>query len=158
MISLDECSGSCNALSLKICVPKETKDINVQVFIMITNKNEAKTMKKHISCDCNYSFISTTCNSNQKQNKKTYQCECQNYCKCKKDYNWNPSSCICENSKYLKRIANTSVIEFFEIISVVDIVSTIKTSTIATNVTSTMLTNSDDKKVRQYFIWTQYYL
>ena len=27
MISLDICSGSCNALSPKICVPKKTEDI-----------------------------------------------------------------------------------------------------------------------------------
>ena len=26
MISLNKCTGSCNVLSLKICVPKETKD------------------------------------------------------------------------------------------------------------------------------------
>ena len=39
---------------------------------MITNKNEAKTMTKHISCD------------------KTCQRECKNYCKCRKDYSWNP--------------------------------------------------------------------
>ena len=26
------------------------------------------------------------------------QCECKNYRKCKKDYSWNPSTCICENS------------------------------------------------------------
>ena len=42
MISLDKYSESCNVLSPKICVPKETKDINVKVFNMITNKNEAK--------------------------------------------------------------------------------------------------------------------
>ena len=39
MISLDKCTGSCNVLSPKY-VPKETKDINVKVFNMITNKNE----------------------------------------------------------------------------------------------------------------------
>ena len=32
---------------------------------MITNKNEAKTVTKHISCDCKCKFISTACNSNQ---------------------------------------------------------------------------------------------
>ena len=32
--------------------PKKTKDINVKVFNMITNKNEAKRMTKHISCAC----------------------------------------------------------------------------------------------------------
>ena len=42
----------------------------------------------------------------------------------KKDYIWNPSTYICENSKYLKSIANTSVITCDEIISVMDIVST----------------------------------
>ena len=49
MTSLDKCSGSCNVLSPKICVPEETKDINVKAFNMITNKNEVKAMAKHIS-------------------------------------------------------------------------------------------------------------
>ena len=52
MISLDKCAGSCNVLSQKICVPKETKDINVKAFIMIKNKDEAKAKTGYISCDC----------------------------------------------------------------------------------------------------------
>ena len=51
---------------------------------MITNKNEAKTMTKHISYDCECKFNSITCNSNQKWNNKTCQCECKNYHPCKK--------------------------------------------------------------------------
>ena len=43
---------------------------------------------------------------------KHVKCECNNYRKCKKDYSWNPSTFICENDKYLKSIADTSVIEF----------------------------------------------
>ena len=39
-ISLNKCSGSCNALSPKICVPKETKDINVK------DQDQAKTTLK----------------------------------------------------------------------------------------------------------------
>ena len=39
MISLDKCTGSCNNFSPKQCVQKETKDINVKVFNMATNKN-----------------------------------------------------------------------------------------------------------------------
>ena len=54
-------------------VLKKTKDINVKVFNMITNKNEAKAMTKHISCDFKCKFNSTTCNSYQKWNKKTFQ-------------------------------------------------------------------------------------
>ena len=120
MISLNKCTGSCNVLSPKICVPKETKDIYVNVFNMITNKNEAKAMIEHISCDCKCKLNSTTCNSKQTWNIKTCQCEWKNYCKCKKDYSWNPSTCICENSKYLKSIADISVTNCDGIVIVMD--------------------------------------
>ena len=36
MISLNKCTGSCNVLSPKECVPKETKQINVRLFNIIT--------------------------------------------------------------------------------------------------------------------------
>ena len=42
MISLDQCNGSCNVLSPKICVPKETKYINVKASNMITIKMKLK--------------------------------------------------------------------------------------------------------------------
>ena len=51
MISLDKCSLGCNVLLSKLCVPEKAKYINVKAFNMITNKIEAKTMAKHISCD-----------------------------------------------------------------------------------------------------------
>ena len=114
---------------------------------MIINKNEAKTMTKHISCDGICKFNSKTCNSNQKQSSETCPCECKNYHKCKKDYSWNPSTCICENSKYLKSMADTSVITCDEIISVMKIVSTKMTNTIGTNVTK----NCRSQKVRYKF-------
>ena len=66
IISLDKCSESCNVLSPKICVPNETKDIDVKAFNIITNKNEAKEITKHISRDCKWKINSTICNSNQK--------------------------------------------------------------------------------------------
>ena len=56
---------------------KKTKDINFKAFNMITNKNEAKTIPKRISCDCKCKFNSTTCNSNQKWNNETCQCNCE---------------------------------------------------------------------------------
>ena len=68
MTNLDKCNGSCNVLSPKICVLKETKAINIKVFNTITNKNRAKTMREHISCDGKCKFNSATCNSNQKWN------------------------------------------------------------------------------------------
>ena len=103
-------------------------------------------MTKHISCDCKCKFNSATCNSNQKWRNETYQCECKNDLKCKKDYSWNPSTCICENNKYLKSIPDTSVIECDEIITVMDIASTKLTNTIVINVTSTASINCHSKK------------
>ena len=94
-------------ISPKICVPNETKNINVMAFNMITNKNETNAMREHISCDCKCKFNSTICNSNQKRNTKTCQCKCKSHVKCKKNYSWNPSTCICENSRYLKSITDT---------------------------------------------------
>ena len=85
MVSLNKSTGSYNVLSPKICVPKDTKDINVNAFSTITNKNEAKAMAVYISCDCKCKLNSTTCNSNQKLNSKTCQCEWKNYHTYKKD-------------------------------------------------------------------------
>ena len=82
IISLNKCTGSCNVLSPNICVPKETKDIIVKAFIVITNGNEAKAMTEHISCDCKCKFNSTICNLKQKWINKTCQCECKNRRKC----------------------------------------------------------------------------
>ena len=115
MISLDKCTGrgSGTVLFPRICVPKETKDINVKAFNIITNENEAKTIAKHISCVCKCKLNSTACNSRLVNVNRT----------CKKYNSWDPSTCICDNSKYLKSIADTSVIECDEIITVLDIVS-----------------------------------
>ena len=109
MISLNKCAGNWNALSLKICFLKVLKGINVKAFNMIANKYEAKPMTEHISCDCTCKFNSTTCNSKQKWNNKTCQCECKNYHGCEKYYSLNPSTCTPENKKYLKSVADTSV-------------------------------------------------
>ena len=86
MISLDKLNGSCNSaddLSTKIYVPGRTKDLNVKVFNVITNKNEAIAMLKHVSCDFKCKFNSATCNSNQRLNNETCQCESKNYRTCK---------------------------------------------------------------------------
>ena len=102
---------------------------------MITNQNDVKTIAKHISCDWKCKFKNTAFNSNQKWNNKICQCKCKTYHKCKKDYSSSPSTCICENSKYLKTIPDSSVIDCDERMSVMNIVSTKMTNTIATNVT-----------------------
>ena len=145
MISLDSCNVMETVISYLLkCVFQKKQDTNTEVFNIITNKNEAKTMTKRISCDCICKFNSTTFNSNPNWNNEISQFQCQNNCTCKKDYCRNPSTCICENRKYLKSIADTSVIAYDEIISVMNIVSTTMTYTIATNASI----NADNKKVR----------
>ena len=47
MINLNKCTGNCNVLSPKICVPKEIKEKYVKVFTTITNKAEAKAVREH---------------------------------------------------------------------------------------------------------------
>ena len=59
----------------------------------------------------------------KKWNNKTCQYVSENDQNCKKDYSLNPSTGTFENSKYLKKVADTSVIKCDEIIFVMDIVS-----------------------------------
>ena len=80
-------------------------------------------MAKHSSYNCKCKFNSATLNSTQKWNNETCECECKIYRTCKQDYSWNPSTCICGNDKYLKSIADFSVVTCDETISVMDIVS-----------------------------------
>ena len=116
MISIDEWSRSCSSLDdlfTKICVRSKIKDINVKAFNISTNYNEAETMIKQISYDCKCKFRRTARNSNKKWNNDKCQCKCKKYCTCKKRYGWNPSRCICKNSKqHLKRIVDDLAISW----------------------------------------------
>ena len=104
----------------QICVPKETKDINVKAFNMITKK-----MTKHNNDKSNEkTIIQVIVNANSivqhaiHQINKIRQCNYKNYRNCKKDYRWTPSICICEDSECLKSTPYTSVIECDEVISI----------------------------------------
>ena len=88
----------------------------------------------------------------KKWNNKICQCECKNYNMCKKYYSWNTNTCICENSKYLKGFADTSVTEFGEIVIVMNNLSTKNQNTITANVTSTASINCHSKKLRDCYI------
>ena len=132
-ISLGKCSGICdsdNDLSKKIGAPNKTKDVHANVFFMITNRNESKTLVKHIPLDGKCKFNCTICNSLQKWNNDKFRCVCKKCRMCKKDYRWNPSKCICKNGKYLQTIVDDSKTVCDEIIYVVDIVPANVTSTV----------------------------
>ena len=65
VIILNKCTGSCDVLSPKICVPKQTKDKNIKGYNIITNKDEAKAITENISSDCKCKSNSVICNLNQ---------------------------------------------------------------------------------------------
>ena len=67
-----------------------------------------------------------------------------------KNCSWNPSTCICENSMYLKGVADASVTECDGI--VMDNLLTKKTYTIATNVAKTASINCHSKKIQDCYI------
>ena len=62
------------------------------------------------------------------------------YCQCKKDYIWNPSTCICENDKYFKSIGVQWNYKCYS-------VSTNVTNNILINITRTVSINFDHKKI-----------
>ena len=102
-------------------------------------------MVKHISCDWKCKLNSITCNSNQKWDKDACQYKCKWYRAWKKDFSWNYSTCICQNSRYLKVIVDDSVTVCDEIINFTDSISKNVKNTILTNVMNTVLINSDSK-------------
>ena len=69
-----------NDLSIKVCVPNKTEDLNIHVINMITGVNESKILTKHVSCQCKCKFDGRKCNSNQK---------------------WNNNKCWCERKKHM---------------------------------------------------------
>ena len=73
LANFNRCNGSCNTLddlSIRTCVLNKTKDVNLNVFEMITRINEFKTSTKHISCDCKCKFDGRKWNSDQNWNKE----------------------------------------------------------------------------------------
>ena len=124
------------------------QDVNVKVLNIITRTCKAKTLLKHILSDCKHKVNSTICSSSQKWNNEICRCECKSYGTCTEDYSWNPSACICENDKYLKIVADTSVIVCDEIKNAKNSLPTNVANTIPTNFASTVSINSNNKKVR----------
>ena len=65
-------------------------------------------------------FENTACNSNQNGIMKSANVSAKSCGMCKKDYNWNPRTCICENGRYLKHITDSSVIVSKEFMNAAD--------------------------------------
>ena len=98
MSKLDRCAGNSSTLidlSNKLYILNKIEDLNLIVFIMISEINESKTLTKHISCECKCKLDGTKCKSNKWWKNDKCQCECQKHHICEKEFVWNPSTCIC---------------------------------------------------------------
>ena len=77
-VKISKCSGSCNNnndLYAKICVPDISKNMNVKVFDLISRTNEARYIKWHQTCKCQYRLDASVCNNKQKWNYNKCRCE-----------------------------------------------------------------------------------
>ena len=104
-IKVNKCSGSCKNISdlyARLCVPDVVKNMNLDVFNLISWSNQIKQMKWCESCKCECKLHSSACNDKQRWNKDKCRCECKelvNKQECDKCFIWNPSDCNCECDK-----------------------------------------------------------
>ena len=104
-VKINKCSGNYNNINdpcARICVPDVIKNLNVEVFNLITRTNETRQIKWHESCKCICRLDKINCNNKQKWNKDKCRCECKKLIDkgiCDKGYAWNPSNCKCECGK-----------------------------------------------------------
>ena len=108
-VLVNKCSGSCNTLDnpmSKICVPKVSKNVNMQVYNFLMMLNETRNVLWHESCKCVCKLDSSICNNKQIWNSDTCRCDCKEdfagIINCTKGYMWNPSTCECQCDKWCK--------------------------------------------------------
>ena len=101
-IKTSKFSGSCNNINdplAKIGVPDVVKDLNVQVFNLMSRTNETRDIKWHETCKCICRLDAIVCNNKQCWNNDKCRCKCKELIDkvvCDKGYAWNPSNCKCE--------------------------------------------------------------
>ena len=104
-VKISKCSGSSNNNNdpyAKICVPDISKNMNVKVFNLISRTNEARCIKWHETCKCQYRLDASVCNNKQKWNDNKCRCESKELIDkevCDERLIWNPSNCECECDK-----------------------------------------------------------
>ena len=70
-IKTSKCSGSCNSINdlyAKICVPDAVKDLNVEIFNLMSRTNETRHIKWHETCKCKCRLDVSICNNTQRWN------------------------------------------------------------------------------------------
>ena len=106
-IKTSKCSGNCNNINYpypKICVPVIVKNLNVEVFNLMSRTNEIRSIEWHETCKCKCRLDAIVCNNKQCWNKNKCRCECKESIDkgiCNKGFIWNPSNCECECDKFV---------------------------------------------------------
>ena len=86
----------------KNCVPSKTKYVSVEKC-NITRIKKAKTLVNYISCDCKCRFDIAHHAMPIKKGIMINANVCVKSITCN---SWNPNTCICENTRYLKTIVD----------------------------------------------------
>ena len=66
-----KCSGSCNKINdpyAKLGVPDVIKNLNVNVFNLMSRTNETRHIKWHETCKCKCRLDASVCNNKQRWN------------------------------------------------------------------------------------------
>ena len=104
-VKTNECSGNCNNINnpyTKICVPDVVKNLQVNVFNLMSRTNETKNITQYETCKCEFRLDAIVCNDKQLWNNGKCRCECKELIDkgvCDKGYAWNLSNCECECDK-----------------------------------------------------------
>ena len=104
-IKTSKCSGSCNNTNdpyAKMCVRDVAKNLNAEVFNLMSRTNETRHIEWHETCKCICRLDASLCNNKQRSNNDKCSCECKELIKkgvWNKGFIWNPSHCECESDK-----------------------------------------------------------
>ena len=96
-VKINRCSGNCNNTNdpyARICVPGTVKNLNVEVFNLMSRSNKTRSIKWHKTCKCICRLNGNICNNKQRWNKEKCRCECEKLIDkevCDKGYIFNPS-------------------------------------------------------------------
>ena len=101
-VKISKCSGICNNINdpyPKLCVPDLVRNMNVNVFNLISRTNETRYIKWHETCKYKCRLDASVCNNKQRLNEDKCRCKFKELIDkgiCDKGFNWNPSNCECE--------------------------------------------------------------
>ena len=76
-IKINKCSGDCNNTNnpyAKICIPDVIKDLNVNVFNLMSSNDETRFIKWHETCKCICRLDGIICDSKQRWNENKCRC------------------------------------------------------------------------------------